>query len=277
MLNRNNRLLSTLCSRLLRLRAFALTQRYASTKRSKDASEASLSQFQEQFGITEPLSHLSSTAPPSPPRKPRGDVFSIASVEHFGAKLAKIPRDLSKRQQFRRLQPSKALLDRLTRMQLGKAREDVRRTDPTQSNQELLAQQYLSTRRLKFIGATRHPSTIPPATSATREVAFAGRSNVGKSTLVNHLTKSRPAATENKPGVTQKLSFYDVTSERRVVDLPGYGFAFTREQRQQLWESTMGAMASSRTIVTSSNISRHQPLVAINWYLPSAIWCFVMS
>lgn len=60
-----------------------------------------------------------------------------------------------------------------------------------------------SRRRLKFLGATRYPVDFPPADVDTREVVFAGRSNVGKSSLVNRLTKSSPAVAENKPGVTQ--------------------------------------------------------------------------
>eukprot|EP00045_Choanoeca_perplexa_P010805 m.111981 g.111981 ORF g.111981 m.111981 type:complete len:181 (+) comp15402_c0_seq8:610-1152(+) len=52
---------------------------------------------------------------------------------------------------------------------------------------------------------------------------------------------------ENKPGVTQKLSFYDVANDRRVVDLPGYGFAFTSDKRQELWEKTIREYLATRT------------------------------
>ena len=41
-------------------------------------------------------------------------------------------------------------------------------------------------------------------------------------------------------GSVQKLSFYDIVRDRRVVDLPGYGFAFTDDKRQELWEQTVG-------------------------------------
>ena len=69
------------------------------------------------------------------------------------------------------------------------------------------------------------------------EVAFVGRSNVGKSTLINALTNRHGLArTSNTPGRTQMLNFFTVTGETiRIVDMPGYGFAKAPKQTVDNW------------------------------------------
>jgi len=64
------------------------------------------------------------------------------------------------------------------------------------------------------------------------EFCFVGRSNVGKSTLINALAKSEIAKTSKTPGRTQLVNFYDF-ADFRIVDLPGYGFANTNKLKQQ--------------------------------------------
>ena len=68
------------------------------------------------------------------------------------------------------------------------------------------------------------PADFPADTG--REVAFVGRSNSGKSTAVNLVTGARKLARVSKtPGRTQLLNFFSLGEDRRLVDLPGYGFA----------------------------------------------------
>src|SRR3954470_21440315 len=70
------------------------------------------------------------------------------------------------------------------------------------------------------------------------EIAFAGRSNVGKSSLLNALTnRNGLARTSNTPGRTQELNFFDVgeTLRFRLVDMPGYGFAKAPKDLQRKW------------------------------------------
>ncbi len=69
------------------------------------------------------------------------------------------------------------------------------------------------------------------------EVAFAGRSNVGKSSLINTLVRRRSLVkTSGKPGKTQGLNFFTATERLYLVDLPGYGFARVSKKMQASWQ-----------------------------------------
>ncbi len=68
------------------------------------------------------------------------------------------------------------------------------------------------------------------------EIVFAGRSNVGKSSLINALMNRKSLArTSGQPGKTQTINFYKVNGELYLVDLPGYGYAKASEQDRQAW------------------------------------------
>ena len=68
------------------------------------------------------------------------------------------------------------------------------------------------------------------------EVAFAGKSNVGKSSLINGLLNRKSLArTSQEPGKTQTINFYNVNKELYFVDLPGYGFAKVSKETQVKW------------------------------------------
>ena len=72
------------------------------------------------------------------------------------------------------------------------------------------------------------------------ELAFAGRSNVGKSSLVNALTGRKTLARiSNTPGRTQQLNFFDLASRLVLVDLPGYGFARVSKSQVAAWTELM--------------------------------------
>ncbi len=72
------------------------------------------------------------------------------------------------------------------------------------------------------------------------EVAFVGRSNSGKSSVINRITdNSKLARTSKTPGRTQLLNFFDLDEQRRLVDLPGYGFAKVHSKVQKAWEKEM--------------------------------------
>ena len=69
------------------------------------------------------------------------------------------------------------------------------------------------------------------------EVAFAGKSNVGKSSLINALMNRKSLArTSSQPGKTQTINFYNINGELYFVDLPGYGYARANESVKAQWE-----------------------------------------
>ncbi len=79
------------------------------------------------------------------------------------------------------------------------------------------------------------------------EVAFAGRSNAGKSSAINTLTRqSRLARTSKTPGRTQLLNFFELSEQQRLVDLPGYGYAKVPEQVKLDWEKQIIAYLQQR-------------------------------
>lgn len=78
------------------------------------------------------------------------------------------------------------------------------------------------------------------------EIAFAGRSNAGKSSALNCLTSARLARTSKTPGRTQLINFFQVDDERRLVDLPGYGYAKVPEAMRREWGRHLGDYVSHR-------------------------------
>ncbi|GAC1035576.1 ribosome biogenesis GTP-binding protein YihA/YsxC [Pseudomonas sp. No.117] len=77
-------------------------------------------------------------------------------------------------------------------------------------------------------------------------MAFAGRSNAGKSSALNTLTHANLARTSKTPGRTQLLNFFSLDDERRLVDLPGYGYAKVPIPLKQHWQEHLEAYLSSR-------------------------------
>lgn len=91
-----------------------------------------------------------------------------------------------------------------------------------------------------------HKLSQLPADSGL-EVAFAGRSNSGKSSAINAITRQKSLARTSKtPGRTQQIIFFKLDEERRLVDLPGYGFAKVPLAVKQQWQSTLGNYLNTR-------------------------------
>lgn len=91
---------------------------------------------------------------------------------------------------------------------------------------------------VKFLTSAAEAHQLSPDTG--REIAFAGRSNSGKSTAINAITqRSALARVSRTPGRTQLINFFELTNERRLVDLPGYGFAKVPERVRARWLALM--------------------------------------
>lgn len=75
---------------------------------------------------------------------------------------------------------------------------------------------------------------LPP--SAMTEIAFAGRSNVGKSSLINAIMNRKIAHVSHTPGRTQQLNFFEVGPHFWLVDMPGYGYAKVSKSMKALWD-----------------------------------------
>lgn len=96
-----------------------------------------------------------------------------------------------------------------------------------------------------FVSGAASIESLPPVTGP--EVAFAGRSNVGKSSLVNALTGRRTLARVSaKPGHTRQVNFFDLAHRLLLVDLPGYGFAQVSRSMKETWQDLASAYLRGR-------------------------------
>ena len=95
------------------------------------------------------------------------------------------------------------------------------------------------------------------------EYAFIGRSNVGKSSLINMLTKqSKLAKTSNTPGKTQLINHFLINNSFYIVDLPGYGFAKVSQNTRATWEKMIAGYLQHRPNLVTVFVlidSRHEP------------------
>jgi GTP-binding protein len=90
-------------------------------------------------------------------------------------------------------------------------------------------------RRLDFLGGMATPEGWRPPLSLP-EVAFAGRSNVGKSSLLNRLVRRKAfARVSNTPGRTREINFFQVNDQFVLADLPGYGYARVSKSQRETW------------------------------------------
>lgn len=116
---------------------------------------------------------------------------------------------------------------------------------------------------------------LPP--SLGMEVAFAGRSNSGKSSAINTLTnRTRLAFVSKTPGRTQLINFFSLGAERYLVDLPGYGFADVPEKIRLHWKTVLSTYLQTRSalrgLVLIMDVRR--PLTDLDrqmlaWFAPS--------
>lgn len=122
---------------------------------------------------------------------------------------------------------------------------------PELSFEQNVAGRKLFSQEINFLKGVVHASDLPEPDRI--EVCFCGRSNVGKSSLINSLTRRKNLArTSNTPGRTQEINYFCIGVSHYLVDLPGYGFAkmpkSTKERRQKLLSVYLRGRASLRRV-----------------------------
>ncbi|KAJ4875226.1 P-loop containing nucleoside triphosphate hydrolases superfamily protein [Raphanus sativus] len=181
--------------------------------------------------------------------------------------------EMSKNAQFRAIQPSQSILSYVEGNLLGRRRltelkkagyntelpAPLDNIPQSTSTERERIEESLFRNKLEFFAAANVSSSFPPPD--VPEIAFAGRSNVGKSSLLNALTRQWGVVrTSDKPGLTQTINFFDLGPKVRLVDLPGYGFAYAKDEVKEAWEDLVKEYVSTR-----SSLKRVCLLVDTKW------------
>lgn len=133
--------------------------------------------------------------------------------------------------------------------------------------------------QIEFLLSVHRLNQLPPP--ELPEIAFAGRSNVGKSSLINKLTgRKKLVKVSARPGKTQGLNYFRVGNQFFLVDLPGYGFAKVPRVMQNNWQSLISTYLEQREtlrcVVVIMDI-RHEPKTQdtqlIQWLKQNSIPC----
>ncbi|KAK9057513.1 hypothetical protein SSX86_022349 [Deinandra increscens subsp. villosa] len=167
--------------------------------------------------------------------------------------------EMSQNAQFRAIPLNPSIISFVNENLLGRRREiefkkagyDIELPSPldnipfsTSSERERIEEPVFRN-KLTFFAAAKVSSSFPPPDLP--EIAFAGRSNVGKSSLLNSLTRQWGVVrTSDKPGLTQTINFFNLGSKLCLVDLPGYGFAYAKEEVKESWEELVKEYVSTR-------------------------------
>lgn len=132
-------------------------------------------------------------------------------------------------------------------------------------------------RRARFMLSVEQLRDLPPDTG--REIAFVGRSNVGKSSVINALCDQQGLArTSRTPGRTQHFVLFDLGDERRLMDLPGFGYAVVDKTTRAHWQVTMpryleirAALAGLVLIADARHPLKQDELDFVSWTLAARV------
>lgn len=127
-------------------------------------------------------------------------------------------------------------------------------------------------RQAQYLVSAPRVENAPP--DEGYEVAFAGRSNAGKSSAINAITQQKALARISKtPGRTQMLNFFALDAERRIVDLPGYGYAKVPDAMQKSWRMAMETYLETRTCLRGVFLSMDIRHPLTDFDLQMIAWC----
>ncbi len=128
--------------------------------------------------------------------------------------------------------------------------------------------------KAKFLTSANHINELPEDDGL--EIAFAGRSNAGKSSAINSLSRQNKLAYVSKqPGRTQLVNFFEIEERKYLVDLPGYGYAKVPESMRKHWQKTLPTYLQQRQSLVGLVIVMdiRNPLTALDinmldWFAP---------
>ncbi len=132
---------------------------------------------------------------------------------------------------------------------------------------------------ISAVSPKQYPDTAFP------DIAFAGRSNVGKSSFINKmLNRNNLARTSSKPGKTATINFYNIDDTLNFVDLPGYGYAKVSKDEKKKWGNMIETYLDSRETLTCTVLlvdARHKPtnddIVMLNYIRERHGFAFVVA
>ncbi|MDE6108447.1 MAG: ribosome biogenesis GTP-binding protein YihA/YsxC [Oscillospiraceae bacterium] len=121
----------------------------------------------------------------------------------------------------------------------------------------------LNLQKAEFIRSATGPKDFPR--DSLRQIAFAGRSNVGKSSVINRLLNRKNfARVGTAPGKTTHINYFRIDEKLYLVDLPGYGYAKVSRQEKERWAKLIQSWFDDRTLMTLGILivdARHKPTV----------------
>lgn len=133
-----------------------------------------------------------------------------------------------------------------------------------------------------FLASAGQSAEFPP--EGPPEIAFLGRSNVGKSSAINALTgRKRLAFASKTPGRTQTINFYDLGDGGRLVDLPGYGYARVPQSERSKWDLLVSSYLLERNTLAGVALimDARRPVTSqderlLEWLAPLSVRCLVL-
>ena len=164
---------------------------------------------------------------------------------------------------MRRIPVDRGIVSRLEKARLGRTKDRRSKGDianRVKDTRDRLSEVFKV--KPKCFASCATSDEFPDENKNKGEIAFAGRSNVGKSSLLNVLTgRSIIAKVSDKPGETQTISFYSMPKGlSNMVDMPGYGFSFANEEKRKSWTDAMDSYIQHRESLKSVCVlvdSRH--------------------
>jgi len=127
-------------------------------------------------------------------------------------------------------------------------------------------------RKARFLLSAPDLGQLPP--DSGREVAFAGRSNAGKSSALNTVTGQKSLARTSKtPGRTQQINFFPLDEERALVDLPGYGYAKVPQSVREHWRRSLPEYLAQRRALVGLVLIMDIRHALTDFDLQMLTWC----